>query len=167
MRCLIILVLLMVAANSLSAGEIDDGSIAETRLVLTDMGDRFHNVREITEGDRNVVLIFWQTWCVPCLREAPILVEVSKAHEKQLAFFGIISGSDDDVDEAKVRKIVEKFKLPYPQIRDRDLSITTRFEVNAIPMMVIIGDQGAILYKGNRLPRNWDEYLPVTAEVPD
>jgi len=51
-----------------SSGAADDAASA---WVPTDMEGESHDVDELLAQGRNVTLIFWQTWCGPCKREAP------------------------------------------------------------------------------------------------
>ena len=137
-----------------ASGAADD---AAPEWVLTDMGGESHDVDELLAQGRNVTLVFWQTWCGPCKREAPGLAVAAAEHESGLAFFGVISGSDRDVDDKKVRSYVEKYKLPYPQIRDRDISLTKQYEVVGTPTIIVLGPGREVIYRGNHPPESWKE----------
>lgn len=74
---------------------------ADRALIRPLTGDGFASLLEASRGD--VVLInLWATWCAPCLREIPELVELeSDFEERGLRLIGI---SLDDVDaRAEVR----------------------------------------------------------------
>jgi thiol-disulfide isomerase/thioredoxin len=130
---------------------------ADDAWILTDMAGETHDVDELLAQGRNVTLVFWQTWCGPCKREAPGLAVAATEHAEGLAFFGVVSGSDRDIDDKKVRGYVQKYELPYPQIRDRDISLTKQYEVVATPTIIVLGPGREVLFRGNHPPESWKE----------
>ena len=131
---------------------------ASCGLGFKDMGGKLHDVDSVLGQGHAVALVFWQTWCKPCLREMPELVKADLQYSPRLSFYGIISGPDKDVDEAKVKKIVARLGVGYPQVRDRDLRLSRGFEVGGTPTIVILGPGGSILYRGHRPPDNWNAF---------
>ncbi len=124
-------------------------------LKFKDMAGKPHDVDSLLGQGHSVALVFWQTWCKPCLREIPDLVKADRRYSPRLRFYGIISGPDKDVDEAKVKTIAGRFGVRYPQVRDRDLRLSKTFGVEGTPTIVILGSGGSVLYRGHRLPDNW------------
>jgi thiol-disulfide isomerase/thioredoxin len=63
-----------------------------------------------------VIVDFWGTWCPPCRKEVPHLVELYKRyHDKGLEIVGINYENDDGDAAAKlVRTYVKDQKIPYP-----------------------------------------------------
>lgn len=138
---------------------------AATVWQLADMEGQQHDLDAVLASGHNVVFVFWQTWCGPCKREAPHLAAAAREHASGLQFVGVVSGSDRDVDDAKVRKYVEKYALPYPQVRDRDLSLVREFEVKGTPTIVIVGPGHEILYRGSVPPDNWSVFERSAAKA--
>ena len=101
------------------------------------------------------MFIFWQDWCAPCRRKGPVLAQLSRDHS-DMQFFGVISGSDDDVNEAKVMKLSKKWALPYPQLRDRSGALSDLFGVQGTPTIVILDANGEVVYNAHKLPQRWD-----------
>ena len=147
--CLVATLLLVVNAPAHADESVTDS------WTLTDMKGVAHDVDATIAGGKNVVLVFWQTWCGPCKREAPKLAIAATDHSKGLAFFGVISGSDRDVDDKKVLAYVQKYKLPYPQIRDRDIVLTRHYEVIGTPTIIVLGPGREVLYRGSHPPDDW------------
>ena len=127
-------------------------------LILRDMEGVVHNANELLEQGENIALVFWQTWCVPCIREMPNLVTASRANRGAIRFFGVISGTDEDINNKKVEQIVKKFQVPYPQIRDRALQLTKKYKVKGTPTIIVLGQKQSILYAGHRPPKDWAKY---------
>ena len=132
-----------------------------SKMVLTDMDGNIHNIEELTKHGLPIVLVFWQTWCVPCKREAPALAKVAAELSEKVKFFGIVSGNDEDVNDRKVKKFAEQFKLPYPQIRDRDLTLTKYFQIEGTPTIIILGTEKQILFRGHGLPNDLSKYTKI------
>ena len=159
-RLSLLLLILCTGCNGGSPEKRDTrapGSARKTPVGLKfrDMAGKPHDVDSLLRQGQSVALIFWQTWCKPCLREMPELVKADLQHSPRLSFYGIISGPDKDVDEARVKTIVGRFGVRYPQVRDRDLRLSKIFGVEGTPTIVILGSGGSVLYRGHRLPDNW------------
>ena len=154
---LLYLLILILGIHPSSFAEGTDKAVFESISIQT-MDETVYNVKEILASGQNVVFIFWQTWCAACLRETPALVKAWHTHKDNIKFFGVISGEDEDVDDEKVLKTAKKFEMPYPQIRDRNLSLTRKYEVKGTPTIIIIGKGLSVLYNDNHLPKNWSEF---------
>ena len=102
-----------------------------------------------------VAFVFWQEWCPPCAQEAPHVVEAVAAHGDDLRFVGVVPGADADVDEAKVRAKRDAWCYTFPQIRDRDESLTQALGVTATPTLVVVTPDRRVVYREHALPRDW------------
>jgi thiamine biosynthesis lipoprotein len=125
------------------------------RLVLEDMDGNPHDVDAILAAGRNVTLVFWQTWCSSCKREAPHLVEAVEVQRGAIDFFGVVAGPDRSVDEAKVRATARDWGFTHPQVRDRDLELAHAYDAFGTPVIVVIGPGREVLYHSHRLPKDW------------
>ncbi len=54
---------------------------------------------------KTIILNFWATWCVPCIKEFPELLDLAEAHPDQLVFIAL----SVDEDPAKVMPFFERF----------------------------------------------------------
>lgn len=120
-----------------------------------DLEGKQHDLDSVLAAGRPVALIFWQTWCVSCLREAPGLAEAARRLDGKIAFYGVVSGPDEAVDVQKIREIVKTNGLPYPQLRDRDLRLTDALGVTGTPTIIVIGTDRKVRYTGHRPPESW------------
>lgn len=128
-------------------------------LELVDRSGDAHDLPERFAKGQPTALIFWQTWCGSCLKEAPQLAEDAKQWGDQILFLGVIPGPEGSVDEEAVDKVVAQFKLPYAQVRDKDLALTKRYEISGTPTILVLGKDGQVLYNGHRSPGDWSAFV--------
>ncbi len=106
-----------------------------------------------------VVLIdFWATWCIPCLKELP---NIRKAKEEfsRNGFEVLSINMDDNLPEAK--KFLSSNPLPWKTYHSSDLSalgfksaFAKQIGINAIPFLVLVGTDGkvaAVHVRGDRI----------------
>jgi thiol-disulfide isomerase/thioredoxin len=139
------------AAAPVPAPAVSQGA---TELEFVDLAGQHHRLADELQRGRGVVLVFWQTWCLSCREESGTLAAAARAHP-ELAFFGIVPGGDDTVDDAEVLATALEWRVPYPQVRDRDLALTEAFGVTGTPTLIVLGADGAGRYRGNRAPAQW------------
>lgn len=88
-----------------------------------------------------VFVNFWATWCPPCRREIPDLMELQDEHRGDLVVLGI---SLDREGVAKVKPFVEAMGISYPILVNGD-DVAARFgPFNSIPMTFVVDREGRI-----------------------
>lgn len=141
--------------------------VAAESLELVDMNGGRHDADALIEAGHPVVLIFWNTWCRSCKGEAPKIARAAEEYGETLRFFGVISGPDRVIDDEKVRRVAREWGYSHPQVRDRDLALAKRFRIFGTPVVIVLGDGGRELYRGFRLPDDWDPFVPTPAAQTD
>jgi len=149
---------LAVAAGCASSNQEDDEALVvanRQEWAVTDIDGTRHDLSAELANGKSVALVFWQTWCKACLREAPELAAAARKHAGSVAFYGVVSGPDEYVDDGKVRTVAKKYSMPYPQIRDRELELTHQFHVRGTPTIVVVRPDGRVAYTGHQPPESW------------
>ncbi|WP_165022987.1 TlpA disulfide reductase family protein [Dysgonomonas sp. ZJ279] len=128
-------------------------------LEATQVGNSFVDIKgnvpdgkEVALSDyagkgKYVLVDFWASWCPPCRRDMPILVEAYKKYNsKGLEIVGV---SIDD-DKAAWEKGIKDLNITWPQMSDlkgwkSDLS--NAYGVASIPHTVLLDKEGKIIAK--------------------
>lgn len=100
-------------------------------------------------GKGKVVLVdFWASWCPPCRREMPNLVEAyAKYKDKGFEIVGVSL----DRDAASWKKGIEELKITWPQMSDLKFwkcEGAQLYAVSSIPHTVLIDGEGTIIARG-------------------
>ncbi len=100
----------------------------------------------LSAEDKNVtLLVFWATWCQPCIMEIPALVHL---HEKfKDRNFRVMSVNVDDPEGQKVRAISREYGITYPVLIGDEAIMKQYGGVNALPTAFLIGKDGLIREK--------------------
>jgi cytochrome c biogenesis protein CcmG/thiol:disulfide interchange protein DsbE len=94
-----------------------------------------------------LVLDFFATWCQPCRKSIPHLVEMNRKYGKQgLQILGL---SVDEDGERAVKTFTDEFRVNYPLALAGD-STTVDFGVRSVPIMYLVDKKGKIVevYRG-------------------
>lgn len=123
------------------------------------------SLKSVIENKNNkyVLIDFWASWCGPCMREVPYLVETYKNyHKKGFEIFGV---SFDRTKEAWVKAIEEK-KLVWPHVSSVnywDNQARHDYAVNSIPANFLVdcstGEIIATALRGEQLQAKIEELL--------
>ncbi|WP_176521617.1 TlpA family protein disulfide reductase [Longimonas halophila] len=96
-----------------------------------------------TEGP--VVLNFWATWCPPCRKEIPDLIDLQNEYgDRGLTLVGV---SRDQEGESVVTPFVEDMEINYPIVVEKDNQLEeTLGTVYALPTTVLISPEGQVTH---------------------
>jgi len=126
-------------------------------FTLKDLNNRPYSLKDL-RGKQVVHVVFWATWCVPCLQEIPTLREVhEKYHDQGLAILGVVINLSQTRDG--VRAVARNMKVNYPILWDGAGEVQERYNVSMIPQNFLIGKDGVIRYAGSALPTDYETLL--------
>lgn len=96
-----------------------------------------------------ILLNFWASWCVPCLKEFPSLVKFQEKYKGKVKVIGINGDTGDDAPEL-VRKTEGKYKLNFESVMDADEAIAQKFMIQTYPVSIIYLN-GKVIYVNKKL----------------
>lgn len=100
-----------------------------------------------------VLLEFWSIFCKSCLQEMPSVKELHKRYKDK--GFEVISVNTDAFTDARVMQVLQKAGLnfDYPVVRDIRREISEAYNVQILPVTVVIDRSGWIrLYQEGYAP---------------
>jgi len=91
-----------------------------------------------------LVVNFWATWCEPCEREQPLLVQAAEEAGGEVAFLGVDYRDEDDA----AREWLARYDVPYPNVADPNGSIGYRLGVTTgLPTTVVVDGDGRLRFR--------------------
>ncbi|MFC6650912.1 redoxin domain-containing protein [Paenibacillus rhizoplanae] len=119
------------------AGRMTAGASAPAFEAVTLQGEK---VRLSEYKGRVVLLNFWATWCKPCMREMPLLNELSQSAELPVETLFVNAGES----KGTVSEYMAEQQFTFPVIIDVTGRISASYSVNALPSTYIINKAGEI-----------------------
>ncbi|HRP63725.1 MAG TPA: redoxin domain-containing protein [Phycisphaerales bacterium] len=92
-------------------------------------------------GKDIVVLDFWATWCGPCIRALPGLMEVAEEYKDRNVVLYAVNQREA---EETISKFLEQRKWNLKVPLDRSGNVATKYLVGGIPQTVIIDKDGVV-----------------------
>jgi peroxiredoxin len=100
-----------------------------------------------------IVINFWATWCVPCVKEMPSFENLYRRfRSKGLTILAI---SLDKGDASKVQEFVDKHKLSFPVLLDTEGVAEKLYPSFTIPFTYVIDKQGRVVARVDGA-KNWE-----------
>lgn len=103
-----------------------------------------------------IIIDFWATWCVPCRKSNPHMLDLYKKYNKKGLEFIFVA--DDDRNEAKLREAIEKDglkkmhhvlrglqRVPGTHDYDKSNDISDKYGVHSLPTKYLIDKEGKIV----------------------
>lgn len=116
-----------------------------------------------TMPDEPVLIVFFGTWCRPCLMEHALLNEL--AARTDLPFIGVALRDDPE----KVRALLETRGNPYRTVAlDPEMKWGRRFNAESLPAAYLTDGKGKVIYRFRGLLTDdffKNEILPKAKEV--
>jgi thiol-disulfide isomerase/thioredoxin len=157
-----------VALTGCAADEVKGVDVAEVRAA------DFQKALKDQKG-KVVVVDCWATWCAPCVKKFPHLVEMHKKYaEKGLVCFSLSMdkyGDEDAYKKEKVLKFLKDKGAAFPNFivaepkKDEEALLKVLGDYSAIPYMVIFDRNGKKAWASDEKPKLDNEQLEKFIEL--
>ena len=154
-------------AESTTAGSPAKSALATTPVSVR-VGGSDEYAQMLAELKGNVVLVdFWATWCVPCVKQLPHTIELSKQHADQGLRVFTVNFDDPEADQAKVQQFLEKRQAGLATLISKygvGTESTTAFEMvggGALPGYKLYDRQGQLRFMFCENPAEGEAAEPV------
>jgi thiol-disulfide isomerase/thioredoxin len=116
------------------------GEIALPSSTVTTFTGQVTTLRELADG-KPLVVNLWASWCPPCRREMPLLVESQRQH-KDVAF--VFVNEDSNLDEALL--FANQMQVPADRIvADAGYTLLTTFHAGGLPTTLYYAADGKLM----------------------
>jgi thiol-disulfide isomerase/thioredoxin len=136
-------------SSASAACAVSGGRVVSLRLPDSDGRDWDFNQRH----GRVILLDFWGTWCVPCLRAIPEVSRLNATYSAAgLEVIGVACEHGTAADNARrVRETRQRLGIGYRTVLADSATgqvIEQQFHVAAFPTLVLLDSDGAIIWRG-------------------
>ena len=108
---------------------------------------------QVFEGDewslsdqrgRPTLVVFWASWCGPCMDEIPHLNDLKREYGDRLELVGVNMGeSFSKIQSARVEN-----GMLYDTVLDEQSKIAGAWRVRKLPLMVVMDKEGRVRFRG-------------------
>jgi cytochrome c biogenesis protein CcmG/thiol:disulfide interchange protein DsbE len=92
-------------------------------------------------GGRPMLVLFWASWCTPCIQEAPAVERFASSPAGRGRLVGV-DYSDPVVSGA--REFVKRFAWTFPNLRDGEGFVGNAYHIPNLPTTFVIDGHGRI-----------------------
>ncbi len=90
--------------------------------------------------NRYKLIIFWASWCGPCIKEIPVLKKIYTKYSKNIEFISISS----DNDLGKCLNAIKKYKIFWLNLLDN--GIVQEYGIAFVPQILLLNKDNLIIY---------------------
>lgn len=143
-KTLLAILILVLAAGLLFAGEKTEGKTKAADFVLKDIDGKNYQLSQ-NLGKGPIVINFWATWCIPCQEEMKKMKSIYKKYSKKGVQFLAIS-VDDPKTVGRVKAFVKSRRYPFHVLLDTNNDVMRQLQGTVPPYTLILDKEGNIVY---------------------
>tara|TARA_B100000315_G_scaffold255359_1_gene298526 strand:+ start:1717 stop:2238 length:522 start_codon:yes stop_codon:yes gene_type:complete len=117
---------------------IDSGQIAPTFTLPNLTGTKVNFEQAL--GKVSLVM-FWASWCHPCMKEMPEVQATFKKYKQQ--GFQVLAVNFGE-SNTTAKKIVNRFELTFPVLMDRRGDVAADYRVLGLPLSFFVDSKGVV-----------------------
>ncbi len=149
MKVIALIITLMLATGLNSAELARD-------FTLLDINDREISLYDDIIGDQIIIIDFWASWCVPCMRYMPELEKINNEYDEILVV-GISIDNPRSVNRAK--SLIRSQKYTMINLFDTNQEVMERYQVTTVPHTFVLGYNGEIIFEHTGYSRGDEDKL--------
>ena len=98
----------------------------------------------VGQKGRPTLVVFWASWCGPCIQEIPHLNALKEEYGDRLELVGVNMGEA----LTQVKKTRLEHEMSYETILDEMGKISSAWRVRKLPLMLVMDKEGRIRFRG-------------------
>lgn len=117
------------------------------------LGGKTISLAETLKADRGVLVLFWASWCTPCLEELKSVGEYMKSHP-EFPLDVLTVNVDTSETNSDVAPTVKLYGIKFPVILDPNHEIFAKYQAaKQLPFSALVSGKG-------QLERSFQGYQP-------
>ena len=98
---------------------------------------------------KTVVVEFWATWCPACVSSLPALHRFHEQYGKDPSIEVFAVHVPKGAIPAAVKRFCDKRQYGFPLVLDRNARLSTDFQIQSIPTLIVISPNGEVHHVKN------------------
>jgi peroxiredoxin len=145
-------------AAAMAQLEAEDQKRQSPDFSLKDLSGKEWKLRDLR--GKVVLVNFWATWCPPCRKEMPDLVNLyQRFHAKGFVVLAI-----SDEEKSKVEPFIRERHVSFPVLLDRKRKVNEMFAVDGIPKSFVYDRSGELVAQSIDM-RTQKQFLEMLAKA--
>ncbi len=127
---------------------------------VKDLQGKEHAFSDIIDnGDKPVIVSFWATWCVPCIRELDAIADEYEDWQDETGVKLIAVSVDDNKTAHRIKPMVNGRDWPYKVYHDFNGDLQRALHINSVPYLIVIHKGKIVFSKNSYSPGSEQELL--------
>jgi len=116
-------------------------------FVFYDANSKKYSFDDCLNGKSYALIVFWASWCGPCVREIPWITELYHKFKDQVAFVNL----SVDSDKAKWIKALADYPMEWLNLAgfpESDTKVMDVFSMSFVPCFLVVDKTGKLILDG-------------------
>ena len=119
-----------------------EGALAQELRGMTPAGTDWQLEDQL---GRPAVLVFWASWCGPCIEEVPHFNAIVEAYGDRVEVMGINMGEERSI----IVDTQSRTSMRYATLLDEDKALASAWMVRRLPLLIVVDSEGRIRLRGS------------------
>jgi cytochrome c biogenesis protein CcmG, thiol:disulfide interchange protein DsbE len=128
-------------------------------VILKSIEGKDFNTSAVENGGKPVIILFWATWCRPCIKELTAISEVYDEWKEKTGVKIYAIAIDDSRTQFNIRPMVTSRGWAFEFYNDMNGEFKRAMGVNDIPHLFILNGKGEIVYQQTSYTEGSEEYI--------
>lgn len=115
-------------------------------ISLPNLSGETINIQELANAEEPIVLSFWATWCMPCIKELNTINDVYTDWQEETGVKIYAVSIDDSKTVSRVNPLVNGKGWEYEVLLDTNNELKRSFNIPTVPHIILIY-KGKIVYR--------------------